>query len=224
MADEQVKAPPSTSVQVEVSRRAEAKVALDIEGADFLKEVEPEAQQALAGINADTALGISDEDSEAARKKRKRIILAVAGILLILVAFAVWWFGIRTPPPPPPPPLEPEIVHVPSQETLAKTAPKEYIVSFSPYWVPLPDGEGGEVFLVCKFAIITGSEDLKNEAENKRVTLRDAVYYYLINKPYRFLIDAANVDTIKRDLESVFSGYLASGKVDGLLFEGYLGK
>lgn len=225
VADEQVKAPPDTDLQVEVSKKAESKVALDIEGADFLKEIEPEAPPpSLKGVNADGTLALSEEDQELAQKKKKKIVMASGGILLILIAFAVWWFGIRTPSPPPPPPLEPEIVVVPSQETLAQSAPKEYIVHFAPYWIPLPDGQGGDVFLVCTFAIVTGNINLKQEVENKIITLRDAVYYYLINKPYQFLTDATNVRTIKRDLDSVFSGYLTTGKIDGLLFEGYISK
>ncbi len=202
-------------VEVEVSARAEQKVALDIEDADFLKDEEEAPPPPPPSL--------SEEKAPVEEKKKSKLVPMIgAVVLLVAIAAAVWWFFLRTPPPPE---VEPEIIVVP--DAPAPAGPSEFIVSFEPYWVPLPDnkqdGKDGEVFLICKFAIVTENEQLMLEAQNKMVLLRDAVYYYLVNKPYHFLIDPANVPTIKKDLASVFSGYLASGKIDDMLFESYLG-
>ncbi len=213
--------PEAEELELEVQGAAEEKVALDLEGADFLEDDEPEQEENVPAVPE----GEDEEgaEEEKPKSKRKLIIIGAAVLVLLLGGGALWWFVLRTPPPPPPPPVEPEIVRVPKAPT-TPPKPNDYIISFEPFWVPLPDGKGGTVFLVSKFALVTKSEKLQLEVQNKMILLRDAVYYYLVNKPYHFLIDHANVNTIKKDLASVFSGYLVSGKVDDMLFESYIGK
>ncbi len=213
----------SNELEIEVQEVAEEKVALDLEGADFLEdEVEHTKPEDTAPAISEKSLektNEGDEQEEKPKSKLKLIIILVV-VLLAIGGAAFWWFGLREPPPPP---IEPEIIRVPKEPT-SPPIPDDFIVSFEPYWVPLPDGKGGTVFLVCKFAIVTKNAQLRLEAQNKMILLRDAVYYYLINKPYHFLIDHTNVPTIKQDLTSVFKGYLVNGEIDDMLFEGYIGK
>ncbi len=218
MSEVQEKTQDETAApEVEVSSKADEKVALDIEDADFLNE-EPEEK---IEEESDTEESDEEETAEEEGKSKKKLFIIIGLVLIILIgAGAAWWFLLRTPPPPP---IEPEIITVPN---IPETAPlpSEFIVSFEPFWVPFNDEKLGEVFLVCKFAIVTKDEQLMLESQNKMALLRDAVYYYLVNKPHHFLVDPANVSTIKADLASVFSGYLVGGKVDDMLFESYLGK
>ncbi len=211
----------ASSPEIEVSSKADEKVALDIEGADFLKdeEEEPEVEETETKSLAEGEEP-PEEESDGGSKKKKIIIIAGVLLLLILAGGAGWWFFLRTPPPPP---VEPEVITVPNVPEVAPL-PDEFIVSFEPFWVPFIDKELGEVFLVCKFAIVTKDEQLMLESQGKMAQLRDAVYYYLVNKPHHFLVDPANVATIKKDLASVFGGYLVGGKIDDMLFESYLGK
>ncbi len=209
-------------LDLEVVSQPEEKVALDLDGADFLKADEPEPQEDLAPAVIDSEEKAEAETEEKPKSKLKLIIILLV-LLLAIGGAALWWFVLRTPPPPDQPTVEPEIIKVPKTPT-TPPKPSDFIISFEQFWVPLPDGKGGTVFLVCKFAIVTKSEQLQLEVQNKMILLRDAVYYYLVNKPYHFLIDHANVNTIKKDLASVFGGYLVSGKVDDMLFEGYIGK
>ncbi len=199
----------------------EKKVELDLDGADFLNDEAEEASKEEEKSEEGTP---SEEEAEEKPKSKKKLfIIGGAVILLLVVGALVWWFFLRDTEPPVPP-VEPIIIEVAPQVPVEPAPSDDFIVSFDPFWVPLPDEKGGEVFLVCKFAIVSKSEQLSLEAQNKIVLLRDAVYYYLVNKPYHFLIDADNVETIKKDLMSVFSGYLVSGKIDDMLFESYLGK
>ncbi len=211
------------TTEVEVSSKAEEKVALDLEGADFLDEKEEESEESEDDVE-DEAISEGDEapaeDEPSGNKKKKIIIIGSILLLLLIGGGAGWWFFLRTPPPPP---IEPEIIEVPKVPEIAPL-PDEYIVSFEPFWVPYTDDEQGEVFLVCKFAVVTKDEQLMLEAQNKMALLRDAVFYYLVNKPHHFLVDPANVATIKKDLTSIFGGYLVAGKIEDMLFESYLGK
>ncbi len=201
---------------------AEKKVELDLDGADFLND---DQEEEATEEEEETAEENSSEGAaeEKPKSKKKLFIIVGAVVLLLVVGVLGWWFFLRETEPPVPP-IEPIIIEVKPQTPVEPAPSDDFIVSFDPFWVPLPDEKGGEVFLVCKFAIVSKSKQLSLEAQNKIVLLRDAVYYYLVNKPYHFLIDADNVETIKKDLMSVFSGYLVSGKIDDMLFESYLGK
>lgn len=222
--DSGIKAQPDTGMlEVEIVSKADTKVALDVEDAPFLQE---EKAPEVPASTADLPLEQPElSDADLAKRKKKKKLLIIGGASLVLVsAVLVWWFFLRPPPIPPAPPIEPEIVVVPSAPS--STAPREFYINFAPFWVELPAaaGTGQVVFLVCKFSAISSSEALAMEAQNKMITLRDAVYYYIKNKPYQYLIDPANTATIKSDLNSVLSGYLAGGKIEDMLFESYLGR
>lgn len=220
--DSGIKAQPDTGMlDMEIVSKADTKVALDTDDAPFLQIAPPPVVEKSTELSLETPV---DEAALAAGKKKKKILIIALGAVLLVSAALVWWFFIRTPPLPPPPPPEPEVIVVPSAPT--STEPKEYYINFEPFWVELPAamGTGQVVFLVCKFSAISNSEMLAMEAQNKMITLRDAVYYYIKNKPYQYLIDPANTQTIKKDLNSILSGYLAGGKIDDVLFESYLGR
>lgn len=221
-----VKSPPE-QLSVSVSR-AEGKVALDIDDAPFLVDESKPAEVPATTGSTDTELTLAPETAPSLwhdKKKQRNALIAVAVFLGLLCAGIVfWWFVVRTPPPPPVA-LEPEIVRVQSLPKDAHT--QEFVVEFAPFWVEFhseKDGKGGILFLTCKFAILTQSDLLVQEAKSKMPTLRDAIYYYLKNKPYSFLLDPDNVQSIKTDIGSVLNGYLVGGKIEEVLFESYLGK
>lgn len=211
--------PDVGTLNVEVVSKADTKVVLDIDDAPFLLDEEETPSTASDKLPAEVPG--EDEAAAAAARKKKRLQMFGGGlIVLILACVALWWFVFRTPPPVTT--LEPEVIVVPTPPST--TLPQDYPIDFAPFWVELPDGKGGVVFLVCKFTALSKTAALAQEARNKILVLRDAVYFYLKNKPYQFLLDPANAATIKADLDSVLSGYLAGGKIDGMLFESYLGK
>lgn len=209
------------------------KVQLDIDDAPFLQEAEPEAP-VPAPLPEDPAsrTGADDEAAQAAaearKKKKKKIIIAAgAGFALLLAGgAALWWFVLRTPPPPA---AAPQVVVVSKQDDKGTAAPSEFYINFEPFWLELVGGattpDKDNVFLlVCKFTAVTSGEVTLQEAQNKVIVLRDALYFYLKNKDYNFLTDPHNTPTIKKDLVSVLNGYLGTGKVDDVLFESYLGR
>ena len=155
-------------------------------------------------------------------KRKKKLFLqaagAVVGLLLILGA-AAWWFFLRTPPPAPDA-LKPEVIVVPSKPTV-KTKP-DYIKEFAPFLVPRDDGKSKTRFLVCKFSAVSKDAGLGKEMDQKMISLRDAMYYYLRSKSSEYLMDPRNGPAIKQDLTSVLNDYLTHGKIEDILFESYL--
>jgi flagellar FliL protein len=204
------------------------KVQLDIDDAPFLQEAAPKAPPPPPPAARDEApLEVPPppaEDPSASRKK-KIVIAGTALLALLLVGGggALWWFVLRTPSTPPP---APQVVVVPSKPP--ESAPAEFLIPLAPFWLELtgesPREKDKIFFLVCKFTAVTKSEAILQEARNKVVVIRDALYFYLKNKSYEFLTEPANTQTIKNDLSSVINGYLSGGKVEDVLFERYLTK
>ena len=147
------------------------------------------------------------------------IALTAAMIAIIVWGAAAWWFFLRTPPPAPDA-LKPEVIVVPSKPTV-KTKP-DYIKEFAPFLVPRDDGKSKTRFLVCKFSAVSKDAGLGKEMDQKMISLRDAMYYYLRSKSNEYLMDPRNGPAIKQDLTSVLNDYLTHGKIEDILFESYL--
>lgn len=221
MADESdlKEAPVRDEVQVTLSPDAGlSKVELDLDDAPFL--VDDADEPALPEDGATPAVPQESQTASAVPKKKKLLVLAGAGLLLLLIlGAAAWWFFLRVPAPGPDVP-KPEVIVVPSKS--GATAKPEYIKEFAPFLVERPDGRGGSRFLVCKFSTLTKVPNLDKEMDQKMLSLRDALYYYLRSKGNGFLLAPENVQTIKKDLTSVLNNYLTQGQIEDVLFESYL--
>jgi len=213
----------------EVAVKDEAKVTLDTEDAPFLDE-EPEEEAVAEALpsgegGVDDILGEGKKGWASWSKKKKIIVLgASGGLLLLAIGIASWWLLFSDPiiKVVEVTVVEPEIIVIPAIKE--NRAPQEFYVKLEPFLIELKNDKGEPVFLVFKFTAFTKDSSLAREADNKSLVLRDAVYYYLRNKTHTYLINPANVDVIKNDLASVLSGYLAGGRIDGVLFESYLTK
>ncbi|WP_291448379.1 flagellar basal body-associated protein FliL [Desulfovibrio sp.] len=221
MADEtELKtAPPKDEMQVTLGPSlGQTKVELDLDDAPFLQPTEDD----LPAEQEDN-LPAAPEDQAAAqsRQRKKKLLLAAgAGVgLLLILGAAVWWFFLRTPPPAPEA-LKPEVIVVPSKPAV-KVKP-DYVKEFAPFLVPRNDGKGGARFLVCKFSAVSKDAALSKEMDQKMISLRDAMYYYLRSKSSEYLMDPRNGPAIKKDLTSVLNDYLTQGKIEDILFESYL--
>lgn len=211
---------------LEVIVADEVKVALDTDDAPFLEE-EPEPEAESEHLPSETGDGHSlDEEKIGWSKKKKIIVFGVGGgLLLLIIAAAAWWFLFRDPIVivVEKAVIEPTIIIVPNIRQ-GQLINEDFYVDLEPFLVELENEQGEAVFLVFKFSASTKNQRLAHEASNKILILRDAVYYYLINKTHKYLMDPANVDTIKNDITAVLSGYLAGGKIDAVFFERYLTK
>ncbi|WP_066855508.1 flagellar basal body-associated FliL family protein [Halodesulfovibrio spirochaetisodalis] len=205
------------------------KVELDLDDAPFLMEDEEEEDEqvfddAASAITADSFSGSTDldEDEAAAKaKKRKRMFIGLGVLALIFIAVG-WNY------------LSPSKAPVAVKRIVKKERGKydtppivrkdKFDVTWEPFWVEQKDNEAKIRFLVCKFAVYTDIEKLAWEAKNKKVTLRDAIFYYLRNKDLRFLSDKGNVELLKTDLLGVVNQYMGSGQFKEVFIENYLVK
>ncbi|MDE6735203.1 MAG: flagellar basal body-associated FliL family protein [Desulfovibrio sp.] len=221
MAETKVKQAAPLDVEVGGSGAQLKKVELDLDDAPFLEEEKPAAPPVPRGDDATAAPDEADAGAGKGKRKKKLLILAAAGgVILLVAAAAVWWFMFRTPPPPPPEPPKPDVVVVPSAPAAQSTP--DIVKEFAPFVVPSHQPEDGTRFLVCKFSAIIKDPAVGREMDQRMLSLRDAIYYYLRSKDNAFLMDAHNGPQIKSDLLGVLNDYMAQGKIEDILFESYL--
>ena len=220
MAETDLKQAAPLDVEVAGSGSQLKKVELDLDDAPFLQAEEPPAAPARRGDDVPAPPDDAPEDAGKGKRKKLLIIGVAAGVVLLVAAAAVWWFVFRTPPPPPPEPPKPEVVVVPS--TPGAQTPQDIVKEFALFVVPTQEAEGGTRFLVCKFSTIIKDPAVGREIDQRMLSLRDAIYYYLRSKDDAFLRDARNGQQIKGDLLGVLNDYMAQGKIEDILFESYL--
>jgi flagellar FliL protein len=213
----------------------EDKVELALEDAPFLLPEEEKAPPPPPP--AAQSLSLSPEGDAPQKKKfgldlsgllanRKLVIAVVVALALLLAGGGGAWFLLRKKEAPPPPAPEVQKIVVPQQAAPPPepAGPVQTILTWEPFWVEQKDAKGNIRFLVVKFSAPTENQKLVFEAQAKKVTIRDAVYYYLKNKSLTFLTDAANAETLKKDILAIMNEYLSIGKLEDLLIENYLVK
>ncbi|MBZ2173373.1 flagellar basal body-associated protein FliL [Nitratidesulfovibrio sp. SRB-5] len=214
----------------------EDKVELDLEDAPFLLPEEEKAPPPPPPAAQSLALS---PDGDAPKKKKfsldlsgllanKKLLIIVVAVLVLLVGGGAAWFLLRkkeAPPPPPEAAVQKIVVPQQAAPSPAEPArPAQTILSWEPFWVEQKDAKGAIRFLVVKFSAPTENQKLVFEAQAKKVVIRDAVYYYLKNKSLTYLTDAANAETLKKDILAIMNEYLSIGKLEDLLIENYLVK
>lgn len=198
----------------EFESMAGQKVQLDIDDAPFL--LDPDEVPGVPAPRESQAPATAVEEKP--RRNRKTLI-AAALIILLLAATAMWFFVFRQTPDIVAPP-EPPVVVVPTPK--APAVPREFTTTLEPFWVPVVDGEGKSRFLVATFVLSTPEDQVNQEIQDKKIVLRDAIFYYLRNKDYRFLLDAANAETIRADLLGTINNYIVRGELPNLYYDGKL--
>ncbi len=189
------------------------KVQLDIDDAPFLLDPD-DMPEVPATVESEPPAPVEEKP----RRNTKKL-MAVAFLILLLAGAAIWFFVFRQAPDIAAPPAPPVIV-VPTPK--APAAPKEFSTKLAPFWIPLVDDEGKSRFLVATFVLSTREDQVNQEIQDKLVTLRDAIFYYLRNKDYHFLLDAANAETIREDLLGTINNYIVRGELRSLYFDNYL--
>ena len=200
------------------------KVELDIEDAPFLqepdepkppvKEPEPPAPQEKKppALKGRLAALLAD---------KKRLAIIGGGLALVLLAPLV--VSLILSGKPAPPPQEPVRKLVPDEPVRENTpAGPKFLFKGEPFLIERRGGENEIRFLRCRFSIPTDNPSLYAELQAKNIAVRDAIYYYLNNKPVTFLSDSTQTEVLKRDLISVINEHLTSEKIQELYIEDYL--
>ncbi len=219
----------------ETGKAPSFKVELDLDDAPFLEEPLEEPKKDAPPEPSPTTPAVQKEKKKPEPKdgklqrilarlkaNKKKVIMAggASGVLLI-AAFLVNTFLFSSAPPPPEP-TGPKRVTVNTEPT--PEAPQEpvYVVTWEPFLVEKRGSEGEVRFLYCQFSTPTKNPVLQSELLAKKIALRDAIYYYLRNKPLTFLTDASQQATLKQDIISVINEHVSSAKISELYFEEYV--
>ncbi len=199
------------------SSKAFQKVELDLEDASFLEDDEEDEEERDTSQDGLSATRAATQPSPL--WKRKSFIL---GGLAVLTGILVIAWMLLKPAPVPPPPQEEEHTAPPLEGPPQETPPElaEYSVSFEPFWVAVV-ANGTCRFLTCRFSFPVKGDLLKFEVDQKRIFIRDAVYYYFKNKDLLFLGNADNADKLKNDLLDIINQYLGNGQLDEILIQEY---
>ena len=199
---------------------AKDKVQLDIDDAPFLLDPDEEESPPPAVASANSLL---KKEAPKQGKSKKKLIVVVSLLILAVIgiAAAVGYFLLEKKTPPPVAAENPPVVVVPD-EPAPPPLPAEYNLKLAPFWVPVTTPEGENRFLVATFVLNTKDAILNTEMQDRLVTLRDSIYYYLSNKDYAFLLDPANAETIRAELLEAINHYLVQGELKNLYFDQYL--
>ena len=207
------------------------KVELDIEDAPFIQETEEPAPPAKqAAKPAPTEAPAPPEQGPASIKtklaallvnKKRLALIGGLALLLLLAPIGISLFWFRKPEPPPPP--EPVRKLMPDEPPREDTpAGAKFLFKGEPFFIERRGSEGEIRFLRCRFSIPTDNPALYAELQAKNIAVRDAIYYYLINKPVTFLSDNTLTEVLKRDLISVVNEHVSADKIQELYIEEYL--
>lgn len=227
MADTKTKTASGTLQMEVVPPAANKKVELDLDDAPFLQKEEEQRQDLPARpASRPPAKPAAPAPDTGAGKKKKLIIIAAAAAALLLVGLAaVWWFFLRAPAVPPPPPVnapQPQIITVPTQTV--PPPPAESLKALDPFWVENKDAQGRSHFLICTFSIVCDDIQAEQEIDRHMLVIRDAIYFYLRSKTFETLLDAKQVEGMKKDIVDTINNYLTRYKAKDVLFESYIGQ
>ncbi len=205
------------------------KVELDLDDAPFLQEDEPEPQAEpepeSEKIELPSAEGDKKDSDKPAGNRKKRLIFAgAAAVVLAIVAVVVnmFLFGGEEKPTAP---SAPEPVY----EVVSTTPPKEepvkppyaHLVQWETFQVEQRGEDGGIRFVTCKIAIPAADDAQYMELMAKRIVLRDAVYYFLRNRPPEILSTKEKNLALRADIVGVLNGHL-SATVKDVYIEEYV--
>ncbi len=206
------------------------KVELDIEDAPFLQEAEEAKPKPKPKEPEKPAQAPADAKPKSGLKlklaallaNKKRLAIIGGGLLLILLApIAITMFLNKAPAPPPP--QEPVRKLVPEEPPRENTpAGPKFLFKLDQFFIERRGSEGEIRFLRCRFTIPTENPNLYAELQMKNIAVRDAIYYYLNNKPVTFLSDSTQTEVLKKDLISVINEHVSAEKIQELYIEEYL--
>ena len=126
------------------------------------------------------------------------------------------------PPPPPVDAPQPQIITVPTQTV--PPPPAESLKALDPFWVENKDAQGHSHFLICTFSIVCDDVQAEQEIDRHMLVIRDAIYFYLRSKTFETLLDAKQVEGMKKDIVDTINNYLTRYKAKDVLFESYIGQ
>ena len=218
------------------------KVVLDIEDAPFLQENEPKPEPAKPlAVEPEAELPAEEEVARPGRLQRiknflfgskKRLIILVAVLVLVLGGAGGGVFFLLSGPGTPKgeepakgghdKPAPRVIVLNSTLPVSQEPVPYMHLVLFEPFTVPMTGSEGETRFLSCTIAVGAETDAQRDELTGRMLQIRDALYYFLINRPLTLLQSELATEHFKQDLVSVINEHLTIEKIRQIYLQDYL--
>jgi Flagellar basal body-associated protein len=218
------------------------KVVLDIDDAPFLQEDKPEPapvapKPAKPQKNAEpeekpVKLSLAQRIKALLFGSKKRIIITASILVLVLAGLGGGAFFLlsgdtsKTPKPAAKGahgPNEPRVIVLNSTIPVAEEpVPYVHLVSLEPFTIPMTGSEGETRFLTLTIAIGAESDVQKEELTGRMLQIRDAIYYFLINRPLTLLQTEQAAESFKQDLVSVINEHMTIEKIRQIYLQEYL--
>ena len=213
---------------VSEEQQANLKVELDLDDAPFLSEPEEEEPaEAEEDFEAEEEEDLSLNEEEEAPKglfanKKKLIILAAALLLIIggAVGAFFFFFGGEGAQPEPEAAEKKRVVVVTTPPEIETTALQT--VMLKPFIVPSKGSEGEVRLLHCTLNIPFDDPVQGQEMNVRMLEIRNAIYYYLVNKPLSHLSSEEEAALLKQDLVNVVNELLTVKKITDIYIQEYV--
>lgn len=196
---------------------AAQKVTLDLDDAPFLEDIEEETPK--DDHNEVQDLVSSGEEEDRPSKVSPKLLIGI-GITVILVLAGLTFWLTRSPPAEPVTLTEPDTFQEVQPAPMAEPEPEEFTINLAPFWVAFAEDDG-IAFLSLRLILVLHDPSLYLETQRKNIILRDAVYYFLNNRPLPQIKHADAAENLKTDLKAVMNQHLSRPLTD-ILIEEYM--
>lgn len=193
------------------------KVTLDLDDAPFLEDFAEEApEEESQHLETETT---TQETEERPGKPSRKVLISVGIGCILLLAALLFWFT-RSPPDPVPPEPDPiqDLQQPRPPEAAPEPEPEEFTLNLAPFWVAYTSDDG-TAFLSLRLILVLDDPTLYLETQRKMIVLRDAVYYFLNNRPLPVIRRTEAADNLKTELMSVMNQHLSRPLTDILIEE-----
>lgn len=211
---------------VSEDQQANLKVELDLDDAPFLSEPDEEEEPAEEESTAiedeeDLSLDAEEDAPKGLFANKKKLILLAAALLLILGGAAGAFFFFFGGEGAEPEPIEKKRVVVITTPQEAENVPLQ-AVELKPFIVPSKGSEGEVRLLHCTLNIPFDDPVQGQEMNVRLLEIRNAIYYYLVNKPLSHLSSEEEATLLKQDLVNVVNELLTVKKITDIYIQEYV--
>lgn len=196
------------------STQSSQKVVLDLDDAPFLDDFPEEDEESPAEQSPHQPTDKSEERPDRPARSSRKLFLLGGIVVVLLLAILVFWFT-RSPPP-----VQDELPPAPEPIPAPEPVVEEFSQPLEPFWVAFSQDDS-VAFLSLRMVLVMEDPTLSLEIQRKTIILRDAVYYFLNNRPLPSLKRTDAAEALKSDLMSVMNQHL-SKPLKNVLIEEYL--
>lgn len=207
---------------------ASIKVELDLDDAPFLNDFEEEApteeeEAPKVEETEELELPAKEVPQKTGLLANKKKLIALAGALCLIIAGAAgaFFFFFSGDAEPEAEPDEKRRVVVVTPPAGEATAPVQ-VVELKPFVIPSKGSEGEIRLLHCTLNIPYDDPVQSQEIGARMLEIRNAIYYYLVNKPLSHLSSEEEAALLKQDLVNVINELLTIQKINGIYIQEYV--